>query len=222
MISEQKRSPVAEAIERQPVTRCGRRARHIVLLQGHPDPEGGHFCHALAQAYTNGAIEAGHEVHVVNIATLAFPLLSSRKDQRGETPVAIAAVQAVLTQADHVVLIYPIWNGGAPALVKGFFEQVFRPTFIFPDSTANGRLGFFSYFIQRKALKGKTGRIVATMQMPAFIYRWMFHPHPEKNTLRVSGIGPVRESLIGVVESPDGRQREHWLRKLRALGRHGR
>lgn len=196
--------------------------RHIVILQGHPDPEGGHFCHALAQAYAKGATEAGHEIQVVSIATLAFPLLRSRKDQRGEVPAAIAAAQAALTRADHVVLIYPVWNGGAPALVKGFFEQVFRPAFIFPDSAANERLGFFSYYTQRKALKGKTARVIVTMQMPAFVYRWIFHPHPEKNTLRVSGIGPVRESLIGRVESPDGRRREQWLRKLHALGREGR
>jgi len=196
--------------------------RRIVILQGHPDPEGGHFCHALAQAYAKGATEAGHEIQVVSIATLAFPLLRSRKDQRGEVPAAIAAAQAALTRADHVVLIYPVWNGGAPALVKGFFEQVFRPAFIFPDSAANERLGFFSYYTQRKALKGKTARVVITMQMPAFVYRWIFHPHPEKNTLRVSGIGPVRESLIGLVESPDGRRREQWLRKLHALGREGR
>lgn len=196
--------------------------RRIIILQGHPDPVGGHFCHALAQAYAKGATEAGHEIQVVSIATLAFPLLRSRKDQRGEVPAAIAAAQAALTRADHVVLIYPVWNGGAPALVKGFFEQVFRPAFIFPDSAANERLGFYSYYTQRKALKGKTARVVITMQMPAFVYRWIFHPHPEKNTLRVSGIGPARESLIGRVESPDGRRREQWLRKLHALGREGR
>ena len=197
-------------------------ARQIVIIQGHPDPEGGHFGHALEQAYMKGAAEAGHDVQVVRVAKLDFPLLRSRKDQRSEVPAAIAGAQAALTCADHVVLIYPIWNGGAPALVKGFFEQVFRPAFIFPDSAANERLGFYSYYTQRKALKGKTARVVITMQLPAFVYRWIFHPHPEKNTLRVSGLGPVKESLIGRVEAPDGHRREHWLRTLHALGRAGR
>jgi hypothetical protein len=57
------------------------------------------------------------------------------------------------------------------------------------------------------------------MQMPAFVYRWYFHPHPEKNTLRLSGISPIRETLIGLVEAPDGRRRERWLSKMTALGR---
>ncbi len=26
--------------------------KHIVIIQGHPDPQGKHFCHALAKAYT--------------------------------------------------------------------------------------------------------------------------------------------------------------------------
>ena len=60
------------------------------------------------------------------------------------------------------------------------------------------------------------------MQMPAFVYRWYFHPHSEKNTLRSSGIRPVRETLIGLVETSNGAKRERWLRKMHALGVEGR
>jgi hypothetical protein len=59
------------------------------------------------------------------------------------------------------------------------------------------------------------------MQMPAFVYRWYFHPHSEKNTLRLSGIRSVRESLIGFVDRSSER-RMQWLSKLHALGRHAR
>lgn len=125
----------------------------------------------------------------------------------------------MLTRSDHIVLIYPVWNGAMPALLKGFLEQTFRSTFIFPDAKPDQRLGFSSYFSQRKALTGKSGRVVATMQMPAFVYRWYFHPHPEKNTLRLGGIRPIRERLIGLVEARDPRKREQWLLRMRALGR---
>jgi putative NADPH-quinone reductase len=30
-------------------------AKRIVIIQGHPDPAGGHLCHALADAYAAGA-----------------------------------------------------------------------------------------------------------------------------------------------------------------------
>lgn len=191
------------------------------MIQGHPDPEGNHFGHAIAQAYVKGATDAGREVEVIDVAKLDFPLLRSRKDQHDEPPQAIRQAQSAIARADHVVMIYPVWNGGAPALLKGFLEQTFRPAFIFPDTKTTEPLGFFSYYSQRKALKGKTARVIVTMQMPAFVYRWYFRPHPEKNTLSVSGISPIRESLVGLVEATDGRKRERWLRKVYTLGREG-
>lgn len=30
-------------------------SERILVIQGHPDPAGGHFCHALAQAYLEAA-----------------------------------------------------------------------------------------------------------------------------------------------------------------------
>jgi putative NADPH-quinone reductase len=194
--------------------------KHVVIVQGHPDPHHRHFCHALADAYAAGARTAGHEVVFIDVARLGFPLAQSRDDlESGSTPQSIRQAQDTLTQADHILLIYPVWNGVMPALLKGFLEQTFRSSFVFPDSTPGERLGFWSYFSQRKALTGRSGRVVATMQMPAFVYRWYFHPHSEKNTLRLSGIRPVRETLIGLVEAPDGRQRERWLSRMNELGR---
>jgi putative NADPH-quinone reductase len=193
--------------------------RHIAIIVGHPDPRGRHYNHALADAYTAGARAAGHVVETIDIAHSDFPLLRCRDElDHGTIPDAIQQAQTILTRADHIVLMFPLWNGGMPALLKGFLEQTFRSTFIFPDAKPGDRLGFRSYFNQRKALAGKSGRIVTTMQMPAFVYRWYFHPHPEKNTLKLGGISPLRETLIGLVEAPDPRKRERWLVKLQELG----
>jgi putative NADPH-quinone reductase len=195
----------------------------ISVIQGHPDSRGGHFCHALADAYARGAHEAGHTVRVVDVGTLEFPLLRSRQDlESGVTPESIQEAQSRIAWADHLVVIYPVWNGGLPALFKGFLEQTFRPAFMFPDARPDQPLGFVSALKQRTALHGKTARIVATMQMPAFVYRWYFHPHPEKNTLKLSGIKRIRETLIGLVESPDRAKRERWLRRIHAFGSEAR
>jgi putative NADPH-quinone reductase len=196
------------------------RTKRIAIIQGHPDPNGRHFCHALAEAYAAGARDAGYAVDSIEVAHLQFPLLRSRDDlERGPTPDAIGEAQAVLSRADHVVMIFPVWNGAMPALLKGFLEQAFRPAFIFPNLKPGEQLGFASYFSQRKALRGKTARVIVTMQMPAFVYRWYFHPHPEKNTLRLSGLGPIRQTLIGLVEASNGHRRERWIDKVHALGR---
>jgi putative NADPH-quinone reductase len=195
-------------------------AKRVAIIQGHPDPSGPHFCNALAEAYAVAAHDAGHAVDFIDVAHLQFPLLRSRDDlERGATPEAIREAQVMLSRADHVVMIFPVWNGAMPALLKGFLEQAFRPAFIFPNLKPGEQLGFSSYFSQRKALHGKTARVIVTMQMPAFVYRWYFHPHPEKNTLRLSGLGPIRETLIGLVEASDGRKRGQWIERIRALGR---
>jgi hypothetical protein len=63
------------------------------------------------------------------------------------------------------------------------------------------------------------------MGMPALAYRWYFHAHSlkslERNILRFSGIGPIRDTLIGSVEA-DAAVRQAWLRKMRSLGRAAR
>lgn len=51
----------------------------------------------------------------------------------------------------------------AGAREAAFVEQVFRPSFIFPDSKPGESLGFVSALRQKKALAGKSARIVATM-----------------------------------------------------------
>jgi putative NADPH-quinone reductase len=51
----------------------------ICIIQGHPSPEAGRFCHALARAYSDGAIRAGHEVRIVSVAELDFPVLRSNR-----------------------------------------------------------------------------------------------------------------------------------------------
>jgi putative NADPH-quinone reductase len=100
-----------------------------------------------------------------------------------------------------------------PALLKAFLEQVFRPSFAFRYRAK----GF-----PEKLLKGKTARIVVTMGMPAFVYRWYFGAHGLKslkgNILGLCGIGPVKATLFGMVEQASGSTREKWLAQMRQLG----
>ncbi len=197
--------------------------RHIAIVLGHPDSVARHFGHALADAYASGAREAGHEVEFIEVATLDFPFLHSRRDLESDViPDVIRTAQSIISRSDHLLLIYPVWNGGTPAMLRAFLEQTFRPHFMFPDTKPGESLGFVSALKQRKALAGKSARIVATMAMPAWVYRWYFHPHPEKNTLRLSGMRPIKETLIGLVEVANKRKREEWLRKMHQVGREGR
>jgi len=187
----------------------------IVVIEGHPDPKPGHLCHAIAEAYAAGAAERGHEVKRVAIGAIDFPLLRSREEwEAGATPEALRGFQEHIGWAEHLLIIYPLWLGGMPALLKGFFEQIFRPGFA---------IGRGSQGMGQKLLKGKSARIVVTMGMPVFVYRWYFGAHSlksfERNILKFCGIGPIRETLFGMVESGRPARQEKLIETMRAMGR---
>lgn len=190
--------------------------KRILILQGHPDAGQLHFCHALAAAYAEGACAAGHEVKTVTVADIDFPLLRSKETwETGTLPPALAPAQEAIAWAQHIVLVFPLWLGGMPALMKGFLEQVARPGFALGKT--DGRS------MAKKLLEGRSARIVVTMGMPALVYRWYFRAHSlkalERNILGFVGIAPIHETLVGLIEGMDEQARSAWLYKLRALGR---
>ena len=61
--------------------------RRLTIVQGHPDPAGNRFCHALADAYAEGAAAAGHQATRVDVAHLDFPILRTQQDfEHGQLP----------------------------------------------------------------------------------------------------------------------------------------
>jgi putative NADPH-quinone reductase len=191
--------------------------KRITIIQGHPDPRGDRYGHALAGAYAAGAAAAGHAVRTIDLARMTFPLLRSKEEWDGGTPPdAVRGAQDAIDWAEHLVIFYPLWLGTMPALLKAFLEQAFRPGF----AIGRGESGTS----WKKLLTGKSARVVVTMGMPALVYRWFFRAHSlkslERNILGFVGIGPIRETLIGGVEASAAR-RERWLAKLAALGERG-
>lgn len=192
-------------------------AKHILLLQGHPDAAEPHLCHALAKAYAIGARDAGHEVRCVNVAELDFPLLRSQKNwNEGAVPDGLQPAQDDIRWAEHIVLFFPLWLGDMPAMLKGFLEQVARPGFAFEREAG-------STAFTKKGLAGRSARVVVTMGMPALLYRWYFRAHSvkslERNILGFVGMAPVRETLIGMVGSFKPTDAQQWLEKMQLLGR---
>ena len=188
---------------------------NILLILGHPDGSRRHLCHALADAYADGARKGGHAVRVVDVAQLEFPLLRSQHDwEQGELPAALAPVQRDLAWAGHVVLFFPLWLGDMPALLKAFLEQVARPGFAVGKDDGNP--------LTAKLLKGRSARVVVTMGMPALVYRWYFRAHSvkslERNILGFVGFAPVHETLIGMVDQLGEAGVARWLARLREAG----
>ena len=188
----------------------------ILIIDGHPDPDPDHFCHAIAKHYCHGANQAGHSVDLVRISDLDFPVLRRPRDyDHAPVPTTLQPVTDKLLAADHLVLVYPLWLGTLPAYTKAFLEQVFHRHVAFEqaddDSWPKGRL------------TGKSARVFVTMGMPGFVYRLWYGAHSlkslERNILKFIGFKPVKDTVFGMVEAVSEEKRKSWLTKVEDLGR---
>ncbi len=188
--------------------------KKIVIIDGHPDPDKSHLCHAIATAYVNGAKRAGHETRRIDVAQLDFPVLRVPSQfTSDDVPPVIKDAQASLEWADHMVIVFPLWLGTMPALLKAFFEQTFRPSFAFGEMQSS---------MPKPLLAGRSARVIVTMGMPAFLYRWYFWAHGlqnlKRNILKFCGVNPVRDTIFGMVETVDDEKRGKWLDSIEKMG----
>ncbi len=99
--------------------------RHVVILS-HPGP--GSFNHAIAKAYCDTVRWSGQEAVLRDLYAIGFdPVLKA-----GELPGPghrhplrdVADELEIIRRSDVFVLIYPIWFGSAPAMLKGYIDRV--------------------------------------------------------------------------------------------------
>ncbi|MFK0687498.1 NAD(P)H-dependent oxidoreductase [Mesorhizobium sp. IMUNJ 23033] len=102
----------------------------ILVLYAHPVETS--FNAGLHRTIVERLTAAGHAVDDCDLYAEDFdPRLTRAErlgyhDQRGEGDAAAFYVERVL-RAEALVLSYPVWNFGFPAMLKGFFDRVFLP-----------------------------------------------------------------------------------------------
>ena len=109
----------------------------VLYLYCHPLPESFHAgirVEALA-----GLRRAGHEVDLLDLYAEGFdPVLSEegRRDYHDESrnKVGLEPLVARLRAADALVIQFPTWCFGLPAMLKGFFDRLFMPGVAFDIS----------------------------------------------------------------------------------------
>ncbi|MEP7209357.1 MAG: NAD(P)H-dependent oxidoreductase [Alphaproteobacteria bacterium] len=188
--------------------------RNVCIIQGHPHGAARHLCHELADAYGDGAKAAGAKVSWIDLGCLDIPLLRNPADFMTRPDAAIVAAQNTIKACDHLVIVYPIWLGNVPAVVKAFFEQLFRENFAI---TTGGMKQW-----PKQMLKGKSARLIVTMGMPAMAYRLAYGAHGvrafKSSILRMAGIKPIRETMIGGVGQLKDKQVTALRDRMRRLG----
>ncbi|MDI9877822.1 NAD(P)H-dependent oxidoreductase [Flectobacillus sp. LYT7W] len=75
-------------------------------------------------------------------------------------PDDVKKYQEMITWADHLTVVYPMWWGQMPAMLKGFIDRVFSYGFAFSISE-NGA---------EALLKGKTAKVYINTNTPTAVY----------------------------------------------------
>jgi NAD(P)H dehydrogenase (quinone) len=117
----------------------------FLVLYAHPVPES--FVAALHRTVVETLRRTGHEVDDCDLYAERFdPVLSyEERVHYLEVPANRRAVEDYVRrveQAEGLILVFPVWNFGFPAILKGFLDRVFLPgvSFTLVDGLATPNL----------------------------------------------------------------------------------
>ena len=102
----------------------------VLVLYAHPNPES--YGAALHRTVVSALEGAGHVVDDCDLYAEGFdPVLTydermAYHDVPGNRAPVAEYVQR-LENAEALVLVFPVWNFGFPAILKGFLDRVFLP-----------------------------------------------------------------------------------------------
>ena len=188
-------------------------SHNVLVILGHGSNSS--FSAAVAETYAKAAEAAGHTVRVLRLADLQFDALlhGSNPHHQALEPDLLAA-QENIVWAQHIAWVFPVWWGGVPALLKGFFDRAFVSGWAFKFNTGSP--------FPVPLLKGRTAQLLVPMDTPPWYYAWVYcmpaiH-QMRKTTLAFCGIRPTKTLMLGPIIHSTAAQRDTWLAKAGALG----
>lgn len=183
---------------------------NIYLLLGHPDSSS--FNGALASAYEEAALAAGHQVRRQDLGAMAFdPILHHGYARIQPLEPDLLAAQENIVWADRWVIVYPVWWGSVPAPLKGFFDRALLPEFAYRYHESDP---FWD-----RLLKGRSGHLVTTSDAPnlwtLLAYRNSDVATVKSAVMRFCGLSPVRVTRFDRMKDATPERRRRYLDAVR-------
>ena len=184
----------------------------IYILLAHPDPES--LNAALADTYQQAAVEKGHEVRRQNLGDMTFdPILRKGFKAPMELEADLKQAQDNLLWCDHWVIVYPVWWGSVPALLKGFLDRTLLPGFAFKYHSNSP--------VWDKLLKGRSAHLITTSDAP---WWWLYFGYfnsdintMKRAVLHFCGVTPVKTTRFSRVRFADTARIEAWKTQMKKL-----
>ena len=185
----------------------------VLVLDGHPDT--GRLVTHLLDRY-QAALD-GVPVNRVALRDLVFASNLHRgyaEDQPLEPD--LARLADLLAACDHLVIAFPLWWGGEPALVKGLIDRLLLPGFAFRyhrDDPFWDRL-----------LVGRSADLIVTMDTPPWYLRLVYGDPVgrrwRRQILGFCGFHPVRILRLGPTrQGGTPRRLALWEERIAKLAR---
>ena len=187
---------------------------NIYLLLGHPDHES--FNGKIAEAYADAAVAKGHAVRLQKLGEMNFdPILWKGYKVVQELEPDLKAAQENILWCDRWVIIYPVWWGSMPALLKGFFDRTLYSGFAYKYHDNDP---FWD-----KLLTGRSAAIISTCDAPKWWIWWQYRNSDfhsvRRATLEFCGFAPVTTTRISRLKYKNEVQRAGILDKIKRAAR---
>lgn len=143
---------------------------NVLIVYAHPEPQS--FSHAMKETAVKALHEAGHKVEVSDLYLDQFNPVAGRHDfkvQGNSSKFHYQSEQLFASENDHfsddvareqerllnldlIILIFPLWWGGMPAIIKGWFDRVLAYGVAYSDGQRFSK----GYFQNRRGIIGLT------------------------------------------------------------------
>jgi NAD(P)H dehydrogenase (quinone) len=174
-----------------------------LLIVAHPNPESFNK-NGIVETVIAALKEKNHEIVVRDLYELNFNPVLSGSDfgafASGTIPTDIQTERDFITWANNIVLVYPVWWIGRPAIMQGYFDRVLGFNFAFTVDE-NGARGL---------LKNEKAIIINTAGTPEFVYdgwpasKELISRPVAEGVMGYCGISNVRQlTFFGIASSTD-------------------
>ena len=182
-----------------------------LILFAHPNPAS--FSAGVKEAVSELLKSQGEEVIVRDLYGINFEPRLSAQDfqsfQQGNIPADIASEQGFISQSDRIIIIFPTWWSGMPAILKGYIDRVLSYGFAYKMGANE----------PEALLKGKKAVIITPQGTPAEIYEpngfyKSFEVTQDIGIFNYCGIEVSKHFNLAAVTSVDDATRKSYIEQV--------
>jgi len=178
-------------------------------------PWDGSFNHAVLESALKGIKESGNDFELIDLNAEGFEPAFKKEElalySKGKfIDPKVGEYQNKLDKCQEIILIFPIWWGTAPAILKGFFDKILLKDWAY-DQMPNG-------YLKGKLTHIKKVTIFTTMAAPRIGYELFIKKMIKSEiinwTLKTCGVKKSKIFPLCNVVGVTKEKREMWLKNV--------